>query len=58
MEEGATTQNIQLANDVDFIENFSKVTTDLTAPDAKDYLEYMCGKVCESPNSNLFLHKF
>lgn len=48
-------QNVQLINDVDFIEDFSKVTANLTARDAEDYLEYMCGKARESPDSNLFL---
>lgn len=55
MKEGATMQNIQLINDIDFIEDFSKVTTNLTTRDAEDYFEYMCGKARESPDSNLFL---
>lgn len=48
-------QNVKLINDVDFIEDFSRVTTNLTTRDAEDYLEYMCGKARESPDSNLFL---
>ncbi|EPC90455.1 hypothetical protein [Lacticaseibacillus paracasei] len=48
-------QNIQLINDVDFIEDFSKIATNLTTRDAEDYLEYMCGKARESPDSNLFI---
>lgn len=55
MNEGATMQNIQLINDVDFIEDFSKIATNLTTRDAEDYLEYMCDKTRESPDSNLFL---
>lgn len=35
MKEGATTQKIQVINDVDFIEDFSKVTTDLTTRDGR-----------------------
>lgn len=48
-------QNVKLINDVDFIEDFSRVTTNLTTRDAEDYLEYMCGKARERPDSNLFL---